>query len=286
MGYTSFILRCKRPYPVLTCLLSLLASSPSSAIAEDEAPTQDGTEAVFESLEKRIVVTGNIWWKYRFGDYVVKAVGRETKKFDRKSDIATLNRVYAVVAPTGAKAEIKKERKNFWGIEYPDASLGVSLLDGALESAWGWSLVDDNPDPILLKYVVSATITLADAPGETWRLEAEQLPIPASKNLGSQSEWGHGTLTNGVRTLEYVYRGVSPWNEEECQQMILTRDGDELTQQCHLKVTEIKEDGKLLAWNGNHGCSQYNDEDEYCFRVGLDVNTRMLLLAIFASMIP
>lgn len=280
MGYTSFLLRRQLILPGLTCLLLLPGNSPSSAIMDDEA------EAAFEPLEMRVVVTGNIWWKYRFGDYVVKAVGRETKKFDRKSDISTLSRAYAVVAPTGAKAEIKKERKNFWGIEYPDASLGVLLLDGALESAWGWSLVDDNPDPILLKYVVSATITLADAPGEIWQLEAEQLPIPTSKELGSQSEWGHGTLTNGVRTLEYVYRGASPWSEEECLQMIMARDRDESTQQCHLKVTEIKEDGELLAWNGNYGCSQYNYGDEYCFRVGLDVNTKLLLLAMFASMIP
>jgi hypothetical protein len=286
MGYASFISRCKRIYPVLACLLPLLASSPSSATADDEASTLDGAEAEFESLEKRIVVTGNIWWKYRFGDYVVKALGRETRKFDRQSDVSTLKRVYEVVAPTGAKAKIKKERKNFWGVEYPDASLGVLLLDSALESAWGWSLVDDNPDPILLKYIVSATITLADTPGETWQLAAEQLSIPTSRELGSQSEWGHGTLTNGVRTLEYVYRGASPWNEEECLEMIMARDRDKLTQQCHLKVSEIKEDGELLAWNGNYGCSQNNYMDQYCFRVGLDGNTKLLLLAMFASMIP
>lgn len=285
MDYTVFRSRCEQICPVLICLLPLLASSPSSATI-DEVSTPDGAEAVFESLEKRVVVTGNVWWKYRFGDYVVKAVGRETKKFDRQTDISTLNRVYSVVAPNGAKAEIKRERKNFWGIEYPDASLGVSLLDGALETAWGWSLVDDSPDPILLKYVVFANIALADVPGEIWQLEAEQLSIPNSKQLGSHSEWGYGTLTNGERTLEYVYRSASPWSEEECLQMILARNRDELTQECHLKVTEIKEDGELLAWNGNFGCGQYKYADEYCFRVGLDVNTKLLLLAMFASMIP
>jgi hypothetical protein len=251
----------------------------------------EGAEAGFESLESRLVVTGNIWWKYRFGDYVVKAVSRETSKFDRKSDVSTLERVYEVVAPTGAKAKIKRERKNFWGIEYPDASIGDLLLDAAVESAWGWSLVDDDPDPILLKYAVSSTITLTDAPGETWQLELEELPMPEGARLGSQIEWGYGTLTNGVRTLELVLRGTSPSSEEECLQMSRTWDRH-YSKQCRAWVAEIKEDGELLAWDGNRSCSQNNYGfqtkflTEYCFRVGLDENTRLLLLAMFAAMIP
>jgi len=89
-----------------------------------------------------------------------------------------------------------------------------------------------------------------------------------------------------VRTLEYVCRGASPWSEEECLQKILDQDRDELTWQCNHKVTGIKEDGELLAWNGNYGCSWYKYADEYCFRVGLDVNTKLSLLAMFASMMP
>jgi len=239
---------------------------------------------VIESLEARMVVTGNVWWKYRFGDYVVKAVGREHSKFDRKTDVTTLRRDFEVSAPTGAKATIKRERKNFWGIEYPDATLGDILLDGLLESAWGWSVVDDDPDPILLRYVVYSTITLADAPGETWQLELEELPVPEGRWLGSQFEWGYGTLTNGERMLELVLHGDAPSSEEECLQMSRTWDRHQ-SEQCDVWIAEIKEDGELLAWHGNYGCNQHKFGADYCFRVGLDESTKLLLLAMFASMI-
>jgi len=55
----------------------------------------------------------------------------------------------------------------------------------------------------------------------SWRLEAETLPIPNSGSLGSQTDWGYGTLTNGERRLVYVYRGASPWTSEECLQTLL-----------------------------------------------------------------
>jgi len=244
-----------------------------------------GAEGVFESLKTTMVVTGNVWWKYRFGDYVVKAVGREHSEFDRKTDVTTLKRDFEVSAPTGAKAKIKRERKNFWGIEYPDVTVGDILLDGVLESAWGWSLIDDDPDPILLKYVVSSTITLADAPGQTWQLELEELPVPKGAWLGSQFEWGYGTLTNGERMLELVLHGDAPSSEEECLQMSQTWDRH-YSQQCLVWIAEIKEDGELLAWNGSYGCNQHKFGADYCFRGGLDESTKLLLLAMFASMIP
>jgi len=264
------------------------AVKPTEAAEVEFAATEEspaGEEAAFELLEGGMVVTGNIWWKYRFGDYVVKAVGRETSKFDRKSDVTTLKRIYEVSAPTGATAKIKRERRNFWGIEYPDASLGDVVLDALVENAWGWSLIDDDPDPILLKYDVSSTITLGDAPGETWQLELERLPMPEGGRLGSQFEWGYGTLTNGVRTLELVLHGASP-GEEECLKISRKKKWYQPLP-CRDWIIEIKEDGELLAWNGNRGCSQNNNyhAHEYCFRVGLDVDTKLLLLAMFAAMI-
>ena len=68
--------------------------------------------------------------------------------------------------------------------------------------------------------------------------------------------------------------------------MMSARDPDGLTQQCDLNVAQIREDGELLAWNGIYGCSHYFFMGEYCFRAGLDENTKLLLLAMFASMIP
>lgn len=254
-------------------------------VSESQVPPE-GEEPAFEVLEAALLVTGDIWWKYRFSDYVVRAVGREHRKYDRKSDVTTFKRKYEVVAPTGAKAKIKMESRNFWSVEHIDPSPGDVLIDVVTESAWGWSLLDYEPDPIFLKYVASSRITLTDAPDETWQLGLEILPVPEGEWLGSYIEWGHGTLTNGVRTLELVVHGASPFGEQECLQMSSSGKHRRQYEQCRIAVAEIKEDGELLAWQGDQSCNrQYYSGREYCFRIGLDVNTKMLLLAMFASML-
>lgn len=264
-----FSKRCRRLTPVLASLVSFALSLPCWALQGEEVAAPEVAEPAFESFRKMPARTFRT--KYRVGDYVVKH-GRSSSKFDRKSDTAIYHLTVDAVAPTGAKAGIDIERKEYWGVDYPpDASFGEVVFDGILEATTGASIRHDSADEVLLRTVVSGTVVLTDLPDEPWHLEAEQRPTPTDESFGTSAVWGQGTLTNGVRTLEFVYRGASPWNKEECLQMWRARD--ERGDQCHARVTRIEEDGALLAWKDN--------PNDYNLRVGLDATTRLLLLAIF-----
>lgn len=258
---------------VLTLTGSFLLAIPplSWATSSTEAAAGEKSELEFVSLEKRNARTFKK--KYRVGDYVVTH-GRSTSKFDRKSDVATYDLTVDVVASNDARAQVKMERREYWGVVYPrDASLGEAVLDAVLEETVGASIWHDSADEVLQRTVLSGTVTIADGTVGTWQIEAEQRPVPTDESFGTTAIWGYGTLTNGARTLDFVYRGASPWSREECAEMF--RAQDERGDQCHARVTRIEEDGELLAWSDRH------KKDDYNFRVGLDVETMLLVLVVF-----
>jgi hypothetical protein len=255
---------------VLACLVLFSVPLLSWATADDDIGRRDELEPAFESFQREYARTFK--HKYRMGDYVVRAKGKSSRSLDRKSDTVTYRHVLEVIAPSGAKAIVEIQRQEFWGVVYPrDASLGEAVLDAILEEEAGVSLWHEDAEEVLLNSILSGSVTLTDEPGESWQIEAEQRPVPTTEKFGTRAVWGHGTLTDGVRTLDFVYRGASPWDQEKCVEMFKAQD--ERRGQCHRKVVQIDEDGELLAWK--------DKSNEYNFRVGLDARTRSLLLAVF-----
>jgi hypothetical protein len=225
---------------------------------------------------------------WRIGDYAQVAYRCCWSKFgdadyDDRNDVETTWHRFSVEVTTsgGASAKAKAKSGQVSAVGYPDNSFGEELMDEILEENLGIDLWPDDPTYDYLKTVIRATITTTAAPAETWRIEAEKLPLPdGTRHLPGRL--GYGELTNGIRTLDLTYRNVPPSSAEKCSEIILARDdswasrslarGDNRWAYCQRRITRVSEDGEWLA---DHD----SDANEYVFRAGLDSDLKLLILA-------
>lgn len=145
-----------------------------------------------------------------------------------------------VVTSDGAKLHVKGKLRHMENAEEYDQG----LLGFYIEELTGISNIGP---AVPYQENLSASITAGDSSGETWAFSAQKHYVPGQIILPS------GTITDGVRTLNIKSRTDGPGDLG--------------------RFVEIYEDGEwLFQWASERG-------DEYVFRVGLDPQLKLLLLA-------
>lgn len=262
-----------RRFASWTIVVVALSAGVSAAANSEPTPHSENTDVrepatEYESYALRYK-SGFARMETRVGDYAV-TIEKGVRKGSGGNNKLKTKLSFTTSATTGGTATTTVQRETFITADYSRgcSSLGEGVLDTILENEIGASICSDN-----LKYrkdrsVIRATIGLTGKTGEDWQLDAVALPVVG--DFGSQTVWGQGTLTSGERVLQLTYRSASPWNEEQCLQM--RQAGDERKWDCYRKVVEIEDDGGLLAWFSS-------DDDTYTFRLGLDNDLKLSVLA-------
>lgn len=255
-------------------VVAVTLSAGMSVVANPESIPQPGATdgrvpaKEYESYALRYK-SGFAKMETRAGDYAVTIEKGVRKGSGSNNTMKTkLSFTTSTTAGGVATAAVQRETSLTADDSRVCSSFSEGILDSLLEEATGASLCRDDPTYRRARTVITAAISLAGRPEAGWQLDAVALPVV--DDFGSRSVWGQGMVTSGERMLVLTYRSDSPWTEEQCLQM--RQAGDERKWDCYRKVVEIEDDGELLAWFDSH-------DDTYTFRVGLDGDLKLALLA-------